>query len=577
MSSKNKIISKKEIKEPCQEGCRKKCTKKITTDERLSIHTQFYNKNLDINQKRQFIASCIEEVPVERVRVRTGSRVGKRKSSLNYFFTVNSKKVNVCRTYFLNTLNLSQTSVRFALQKRQSSGLVTVDQRGKHEPSNKIGATERNMIKEHINKFPCIESHYSRNKSQKKYLGSHLNISKMYELFFEECKENQIPEEEIPKKWLYADIFNTEFNLSFKEPNNDTCDACDEFIIKLKENLPNETRIDIQNKYDEHLLDADTRYQLKKHDKETSRTLGNCKVITVDLQKCLPTPLLKNAQSFYSLKLWTFNYTVYDTTKKSASCFVWDESIAGRGGNEMASCLLRYILTLDESVQNIIIWSDNCPSQNRNLQMLMSYFYIMMVKPSLKSIEHKYLLRGHTHMEVDSVHARIERQMKASPDFSIITPWDWQQLMRLCNSKFLVMEMQSLDFKNFNYLYDNIKSAFQNNKKTTTGAHFLISKVVHMKFVADKLGVLYFKSSFIDEHFQEVDFNKTEKRISRRIEASKSKINAKVDQFELPPVRNELKPISTKKWKDLQKLLKWVPLRFHDFFKNIPHENITDE
>lgn len=122
----------------------------------------------------------------------------------------------------------------------------------------------------------------------------------MYKLFFEECKENQIPEEEIPKKWLYADIFNTEFNLSFKEPNNDTCDACDEFIIKLKENLPNETRIDIQNKYDEHLLDADTRYQLKKHDKETSRTIGNCKVITVDLQKCLPTPLLKNAQSFPS-------------------------------------------------------------------------------------------------------------------------------------------------------------------------------------------------------------------------------------------------------------------------------------
>ncbi|KAJ8911240.1 hypothetical protein NQ315_012227, partial [Exocentrus adspersus] len=128
----------------------------------------------------------------------------------------------------------------------------------------------------------------------------------MYELFSEECRENEIPQEEIPKKWLYADIFNTEFNLSFKEPNNDTCDTCDEFIIKLKENLPNET-------------------------------------------------------------------------------------------------------------------------------------------------QHKYLLRGHTHMEVDSVHARIERQMKASPDFSIITPWDWQQLMRLCNSNFKVREMQTLDFKNFNY------------------------------------------------------------------------------------------------------------------------------
>lgn len=97
----------------------------------------------------------------------------------------------------------------------------------------------------------------------------------------------------------------------------------------------------------------------------------------VDLQKCLPTPLLKNAQSFYSLELWTFNFTVYDSSTKSASCYVWDESQAGRGGNEIGSCLRKFILSLNCEVKKIIIWSDNCPSQNRNIQIIMCYLSIL--------------------------------------------------------------------------------------------------------------------------------------------------------------------------------------------------------
>nr|CAH7722701.1 unnamed protein product [Callosobruchus chinensis] len=91
--------------------------------------------------------------PVERVRVRTGKRFGKRKASLKYCFTVNDRKIDVYRTFFLNTLNISQTYVRFDRKKRQSSGVVTPDQTGRHEPSNKINQEIKNRIREHIQKF----------------------------------------------------------------------------------------------------------------------------------------------------------------------------------------------------------------------------------------------------------------------------------------------------------------------------------------------------------------------------------------------------------------------------------------
>ncbi|KAJ8946649.1 hypothetical protein NQ314_008821 [Rhamnusium bicolor] len=161
-------------------------------------------------------------------------------------------KQRVCQKYFLNTLDISQTTIRNTLRKRQDGGMVESDKRGKHVSVNKLSDEMRIAIRNHIQRFPCLESHYSRNRSKKKYLGGELNISRMYSLFKDECLEKDIREEEIPKQWVYTDIFNTEFNLSFKAPATDTCDLCDEFIIKLKEaNL--QKRTNLQQQYDEHL------------------------------------------------------------------------------------------------------------------------------------------------------------------------------------------------------------------------------------------------------------------------------------------------------------------------------------
>lgn len=106
-----------------------------------------------------------------------------------------------------------------------------------------------------------------------------------------------------------------------------------------------------------------------------------------DLQKCLVTPNLTNTKSFYLRKLWTFNLTLFDATSNSAINMMWSENITGRGGNEIASCLLRWADENSENVaqvEELIFYSDNCAGQN-----------------SLKTINHKFMMKGHTHMEVD--------------------------------------------------------------------------------------------------------------------------------------------------------------------------------
>lgn len=84
-----------------------------------------------------------------------------------------------------------------------------------------------------------------------------------------------------------------------------------------------------------------------------------------------------------------------------------------------------------------------------------------------------------------------------------------------------------------------------------------------MQVRADDIGVLYFKTNFASTEFNKVDFN----RVSRSAEFPR----------DIPPVREAFKPISTKKFQHLQKLLPWVPRIFHSFYKNLHHQDMTED
>lgn len=453
-----------------------------------------------------------------------------------------------------------------AIKKKKDGGIVTPDKRGRHEPINKISEEVRNGVRSHISKFPVCESHYSREKTKKLYLGNHLNISKMYSLYVDECNESRLKDEDIAKEWLYSEIFNYEYNYSFKSPDTDTCDICDKYKVKLQETCSPDLRINLQNEYDHHLSDASNRYTLKSDDKKKSRqNLVEEKVIMIDLQKCLPTPDLQNSQSFYSLKLWTFNLTIHDSTAEDTFCMMWDESVSGRGGNEVSSCLIKWLENnVSDKVIELTIWSDNCPSQNRNILMIMCYFWALRRKPSLQVINHKFLSRGHTHLEADSIHSVIERNRKKIAKFQIMTPWDWQQMVRIAGIKkqFTVINMETSDFKQFKTLFEGPAAPYISKKKNSVGTDFLISQVCHMQVRKDTPGILYYRKDFCED-FSQVDFNRTTRRKG-------------CYPLDLQSIRDCPKPISDKKYNHLQKLLVWVPKRFHEYYNGLSHENATD-
>lgn len=144
---------------------------------RNQIHKEYWSENRSWDSKRQFISSCVTSKPVQRSRPRDSTRANMRTQSNVYSFTIETAKESVCKTFFLNTLAISESFMRVALVKTSEVGMVKPDKRGRHSSFSKTPDCIIEQIKAHIRKYPSYESHYSRERTKKKYLGSHLNIS----------------------------------------------------------------------------------------------------------------------------------------------------------------------------------------------------------------------------------------------------------------------------------------------------------------------------------------------------------------------------------------------------------------
>ena len=99
-----------------------------------------------------------------------------RKCTLKWYLPIDeNKKMEVCKTFFLATLNVSDTVIYTALDKRTSIGTVHEDLRGTYAKRSHVNPEKEHVI-EHINSFPRMPSHYCRKETNKDYLSPDLNL-----------------------------------------------------------------------------------------------------------------------------------------------------------------------------------------------------------------------------------------------------------------------------------------------------------------------------------------------------------------------------------------------------------------
>ena len=93
----------------------------------------------------------------------------------------------------------------------------------------------------------------------------------------------------------------------------------------------------------DHQVNKVIAREVKEANKISAREGIKKVCIAFDLQKVLETLHGENGEFYYRRNFSTYYLTLSVLTSQDTYCCVWDQTVAGRGSNEVASCLKKYL------------------------------------------------------------------------------------------------------------------------------------------------------------------------------------------------------------------------------------------
>ncbi|KAL4153089.1 hypothetical protein QTP88_000922 [Uroleucon formosanum] len=542
VNSKGKVVHEKQPKiGPCH--CSNECHMKITQERQIQIFNDFYNLE-SLNMQTSYLFTIIKVC--DKQRSYTQNPCSRRQKSRVYVLLDSSGiEVKVCKNFFQNTLLVSAGRIDRVLKNKGQKSTPPSDRRGKGPSANKTSQEKIAEVKDFIEKFPAYESHYALHKSiNRKYMSPDLNIIKLYSLYTEQAT-NPV------SNFVFRKIFNEEFNLSFHPPVSDSCRKCDAYAIKIKAAESEAHTNNLKQELELHQRKAMSARTGLQNDTELAKNNPeDVTVITFDLMKTLPTPLLSTGICYYKRQLWTYCFGIHNMGNNDVYMFLWNESVASRGPQEIGSCILHFLKKI-VTTQHLIMYSDQCGGQNRNIKLsLLCQYIVSSPEYTVKKIDHKFLVSGHSYLPCDQDFGLVEKQKKLFPNIFIPEHWNNVILTARKRNPFKIICME--------------KSDFFSTKK-------LECNITHRKVDVDKSKVEWLKIQWLKFSFKmpfKIFFKYSNNEITPFSELNLEKRNTTLigNLDLLYPNGNCINPL---KKKDLLCLLDFVPPIHHEFYNSL--------
>lgn len=465
-----------------QSKCPFQCMGKINREGRQAIFESFWL--LDDSEKRHFYVSNVKKSKCKRKR--TNAERSRKPYVFNYYFNYMNEDVRVCQQFFVNTLNVNKGRVYYYFKNNSHKPTITPgkSRHGTHQ-KKVISDKQKHEIRDHINRFPVVESHYCRKHSNKQYLYQGLNLAIMYRLYVEET-------EDPAKLSFYRHIFNYEFNLSFFKPKKDRCDKC--MAYELLED-PDEPHADKQNL---HLQRKENAAYERKNDRDISLTVhkeNKSAIGAFDMENVFQLPISNASVVYYLRKFAVLNLTL--VINGVVYCAMWDESLCGREGTHIANALikiLKRVLADNPWIEHLILWSDSCTPQNRNsiMSAALQCFLDSNESFNLRQIDQKFSEAGHGLVqEVDCAHSVIERHLRNKFIHSPTALLKEISEIPENKLKFVVISMKETDY----FDYHLIAYAY----KYSTVPFTQVKQLTYQKHEKKLLVKLDFSKSFLEK------------------------------------------------------------------------------
>lgn len=415
--STGKKIPARKIGEPCKDGCFAKLGVDVVED----VFKRFWEIG-DYDKQNAYITQRVRSVPVKRKYTKSG-----QSSRVNYEYTVKHYDAvhKVCRRGFISIHGINEKRLHIHIQRVKVSptGTGVDDKRGKAPNPKTVTGITLERVHEHIANLPTTSSHYTRAKSpHRRYLESGGTIKGLHSKYFSWMNENY-PEEETVSTRYYEKVFTEQYNIGFQPPKKDTCGFCDATKVAIEEKKASELDAsELETKLREHKEQAKMVQQLlsSQSDLVQSDSEESVRVIAMDLQQTLPCPRVSTGIAYYARKLWVYNFCIFDITKGKATMFVWDEVTGGRGSDEVASCLIKWLNLRQgegEEIDVLRIFCDNCGGQNKNINIVLTALRLIHAK-KLVRVEFVYMISGHSYLPCDRAFGNIEKKLRVAEEIS---------------------------------------------------------------------------------------------------------------------------------------------------------------
>lgn len=428
------------------------------------------------------------------------------------------------------------------------------DERGKHRNrANKISDIDYENVKVHINSIPKYTSHYSRQKNPDKiYIDHDISISALYhDYYLEWCKDKALNP---VKESYYRKIFCTEFNIGFKLPKTDTCKTCDHLNIQIKNaDSMGESADSLKIELELHQRRAEALQKSLKDEIDNAKKSKDTLVLSFDLQQALPVPNLTVGPAFYLRKAWTYNLGIHDCIEDKGYMYMWPENLAKRGSDEIASILYKHFKDNPSHYKKLVVYSDNCAGQNKNWTCVC--LWQQLVKENIfQTVEHRFLVVGHTHLPSDRDFAVIEKYKRHYLK-QVYAPEDWYRAVEKAKriNPFKVIVIQQKDILTFKDLQRQIVKKNITDDKNKVN----FSKICAIKFSQESPNAMFIKHLW-NQEYSSVTIGK---------KGVRSSINLTIR--DLPIKYNAPIPLNPKKRSNLQALLRYIPPIYQRYYTEI--------
>ena len=132
---------------------------------------------------------------------------------------------------------------------------------------------------------------------------------------------------------------------------------------------------------------------------------------------------------------------------------MFHEGIASRGSHEIGSCLLKHLREMNTDAKHLILYSDSCGGQNRNIFIVHLLLHIICSPEfTISLINHKFMVSGHSYLPNDRDFGSVETARHQTQHLYI--PQHWYELVRKAHhaNPFRVCEMETSNFKSLHGL-----------------------------------------------------------------------------------------------------------------------------